>query len=51
MVKLDRSPTVAALMAYKISTSCVYAVGIANSMIDPVCRTNITPTAAIILVK
>jgi len=35
----------------KISTFCVYAAMIENSMIGPACRTNTTPPAAITSVK
>lgn len=35
----------------QISTFCIYAAGIENSMIGPACRTNITPPAAITSVR
>jgi hypothetical protein len=35
----------------QISTFCIYAAGIENSLIDPGCRTNIMPPAAITSVK
>jgi hypothetical protein len=35
----------------QISTLCVYAAGIENSLIGPACRTNITPPAAITSIR